>query len=294
METVDAKTIITRNKSTEWFGASYNMNIYRGCCHGCIYCDSRSACYHVDDFETVRAKKNALRLIRDELRRKVRTGVIATGSMSDPYNPFEERELLTRHGLELIDAFGFGVSIATKSDLIARDLDILDMIRGHSPVVVEMTVTTTDDELAAQIEPGAPAPSRRLAAIRKLSEQGIFTGILLMPVLPFIEDNPENITSVFRAAKENGARFVYPMFGMTMREKQREYFYKQLDALFPGMRERYEQRYGNYYVCHSPRTRALGRILLEESSRLGLLTKMPDIISASQLGYENTQLTMDV
>ena len=125
MEYVPAKTIVTRTKSTAWFGIDYNMNIYRGCCHGCIYCDSRSACYQIDHFDTVRAKEDALRIIRDDLRRKVKTGVVGTGAMSDPYNPFEKKEELTRHALQLVDAFGFGAAIATKSDLILRDIDIL-------------------------------------------------------------------------------------------------------------------------------------------------------------------------
>ena len=142
MQTVPAKTIVTRCKSTGWFGYAYNMNIYRGCCHGCIYCDSRSDCYRIDDFDTVRAKENALAVIRDDLRRKVRTGVVGTGAMSDPYNPFEAGELLTRHALELLNAFGFGVGIATKSDLILRDIDILQEIRTQSPVIAKLTVTT--------------------------------------------------------------------------------------------------------------------------------------------------------
>ena len=125
MEYVPAKTIVTKTKNTQWFGTDYNMNIYRGCSHGCIYCDSRSSCYGIDNFDRVRAKQDALRVIRDDLRRKVRKGVIATGAMSDPYNPMEKELLLTRHALELADAFDFGIAVATKSDLITRDIDIL-------------------------------------------------------------------------------------------------------------------------------------------------------------------------
>ena len=125
MEYVPAKHLVLRNKSTEWFGTDHTMNIYKGCCHGCIYCDSRSDCYRVEDFDRVRAKENALAIIRDDLRRKVKPGIIGTGSMSDPYNPFEEELELSRHALELIDAYRFGVGIATKSDLIVRDIDLL-------------------------------------------------------------------------------------------------------------------------------------------------------------------------
>lgn len=133
MEYISAKTIVTKTKDTGWFGIDYNMNIYKGCCHGCIYCDSRSECYQIKDFDRVRAKKDALAVIRDDLRRKVKTGVVGTGAMSDPYNPWEKELLLTRHGLELLDAFGFGAAIATKSTLMMRDAEILESIREHSP-----------------------------------------------------------------------------------------------------------------------------------------------------------------
>ena len=141
MEYIDAKTILTKCKSTEWFGTDYNMNIYRGCCHGCIYCDN------IDNFDKVRAKKDVLPLLRDELKRKVRSGVIGTGAMSDPYNPFEKELQLTRHSLELIDAFNFGISIVTKSALITRDIDILQNIKEHSPVICKLTITAADDSL---------------------------------------------------------------------------------------------------------------------------------------------------
>ena len=185
MEYVPAKTIVTRTKSTAWFGIDYNMNIYRGCCHGCIYCDSRSACYQIDHFDTVRAKEDALRIIRDDLRRKVKTGVVGTGAMSDPYNPFEKKEELTKHALQLVDAFGFGAAIATKSDLILRDIDILSDIKEHSPVLCKITITAAGDGLASKLEPGVCPSSARFEAVKMLSEAGIFTGILLMPVLPF-------------------------------------------------------------------------------------------------------------
>ena len=135
MGTFSVKTILQKNKSTEWFGSEYNMNLYRGCSHGCIYCDSRSDCYHVDDFERVRAKENCLKILRDELQRKVKSGIVGTGAMSDPYNPYEVSEQLTRHSLELIDAYGFGVSVLTKSALIKRDIDIYESIAEHSPVL---------------------------------------------------------------------------------------------------------------------------------------------------------------
>ena len=166
MDYIPAKHILIRNRSTAWFGTDHTVNLYRGCCHGCIYCDSRSDCYGIADFDRVRAKENALPLLRDELARKVRPGFVGLGSMSDPYNPFERELQLTRHALELLDAYGFGAAIATKSDLITRDMDVLRCMRDHVPVLCKLTVTTTDEALAARIEPRAPSPARRLEAVQ--------------------------------------------------------------------------------------------------------------------------------
>lgn len=294
METVAAKTIITRCKSRAWFGTDYNMNIYRGCCHGCIYCDSRSDCYHIERFGIVRAKENALHIIRDELRSKVRTGVVGTGSMSDPYNPYEEREQLTRHALELLDAYGFGVAVTTKSDLIKRDLDVLQGIQEHSPVLCKVTVTTWDDHLASKVEPHAPSPSRRLEAVKALADAGLFTGILLMPVLPYLEDNEDNILEIVRRAAESGARFLYPAFGVTLRQNQREYFLDKLEEAFPEQRlkERYVRRYGSSYECHSPRAKALWQSFAAACDSAGLLYKMQDIVRGYKQGYADRQIRL--
>ena len=184
-------------------------------------------------FQSEWAKKNALFIIRNDLRRKVRSGVVGTGSMSDPYNPFEKDLLLTRHALELIDAFDFGAAIATKSTLLLRDLDILQTIKEHSPVLCKVTITTADDILSKKIEPGVPPSSDRFAMIDTLNQAGIFSGILLMPVLPWLEDSEENIRSLVRQAHEAGARFIYAAFGMTLRENQRNWYYAKLEQLFP-------------------------------------------------------------
>ena len=294
MEYIPAKTIVTKTKNTQWFGTDYNMNIYRGCSHGCIYCDSRSSCYGIDDFDRVRAKQDALRIIRDDLRRKVRTGVVGTGAMSDPYNPIEKELLLTRHGLELLDAFDFGVAIATKSDLITRDIDILQSIREHSPVLCKITITTHDDALAGKLEPNAPSSSQRFEAVRALSDAGIFTGILLMPVLPFLEDTTDNVLTILRKAKECGARFVYPAFGMTLRENQREWYLNKLESLFPeqGLRERYCKQYSNAYNCVSPNAKKLWNVFSRECDNFGILCRMTDIIRMYKMGYEGQQLRL--
>lgn len=287
MLTVPAKTIITRTKSTEWFGCEYNMNIYRGCSHGCIYCDSRSECYGNQDFDTVHMKENALAIIRDDLRRKAKRGVVGTGAMSDPYNPFEKDLELTRHALELLNAYEFGVAIATKSDLITRDIDLISEIKEHSPVLCKLTVTTCDDALAKKVEPNAPSSSQRFAAIKKLADAGIFAGVLLMPVLPYLEDSPENIEGIVNRAADSGARFIYPAFGMTLRQNQRDWYYRELEARFPNekLRERYAKRYGSSYECRCPDASALWKLFSALCDDRGLLYNMKDIVRGYKLGY---------
>lgn len=294
IEYIPAKSILQRTRDSSWFGADYNMNIYRGCSHGCIYCDSRSDCYHNDRFEQVKAKADALRIIRDELARKVKPGVAATGSMSDPYNPFEGSLLLTRHALTLLEAYGFGAAIATKSDLITRDIDILSSIQRTMPVICKLTVTTCDDGLAAKIEPRAPSPGRRLTALEELSKAGLFTGVLMMPVLPFLEDSADNIRAVVNRAADAGARFVYPALGMTCRTGQREFFLRQLESRFPGrdLAARYRRRYASRYYCPVPNARALWDVFQEQCGRRGLLYSMGHIIAASRRGYETPQLSL--
>lgn len=295
MEYISAKTIVTKTKApSKWFGIDYNMNIYKGCCHGCIYCDSRSDCYGVDRFDQVRAKENALEIIRNDLRRKTRRGVVGTGAMSDPYNPFEGKLKLSRHALELCDAFEFGAAIATKSSLLERDIDVLQSIADHSPVLLKITVTTAEDDLAAKIEPRVSRPSDRFGTMKKLSAAGLYTGILLMPVLPFIEDNRDNIGEIIRRAEEAGARFIYPAFGMTLRGNQRVWYYQKLDELFPGegLIEAYQKKYGEYYECISPNAGKLWEYFSEECRKRQIVYRMEDIISQYKRPYKVTQMTL--
>lgn len=293
LKTIPAKTVLQKNKSSEWFGNDYNMNLYRGCSHGCIYCDSRSDCYHVEDFDTVAAKENVLHILRDELRRKIRTGIIGTGAMSDPYNPFEKKELLTRHALELISAYDFGVTVITKSALITRDTDVYKEIAERSPVLCKMTVTTADDKLSKILEPNVSASSERFDALARMSDAGLFTGITMMPILPFIEDTEENIRKIVRRAHECGVKCIYPWFGVTLRANQREYFLNKLDICFPesGLRQRYIKQFGNSYECSSPDYRKLWKIFIEECSQFGIIYEMKSIIAAYKRGYGDMQLS---
>ncbi len=292
MEYIPAKTIVTKNKSTYWLGSEYNMNIYKGCNHGCIYCDSRSDCYQVNNFDTVKVKENALEVIRNDLRRKVKTGVINTGAMSDPYNIFEKELKLTRNALELINAYEFGVSIVTKSDLIVRDIDILKDIKLFMPVLAGMTITCINDDLSKIIEPNVTSSSKRFEAIKKLSDEGIYSGILMMPILPFINDNEENIIGIVRQAKLSGAKFIYPNFGVTLRSNQRHYYYDKLDLFFPKLKEKYIKEYGIRYNCTSKDSKKLYTIFKKECDRLGLLYNMKDIVKQYRLGYLDKQLSL--
>lgn len=290
MENIPAKTIITKSKAPDyWFGLDYNMNIYKGCSHGCIYCDSRSECYRVKDFGTVKPKENALLIIEKELKAKRMKGVVGTGAMTDPYNPLEKKLQLSRDALQLIKKYGFGVGITTKSDLVIRDIDVLTEIKKENDVIVNMTVTAADDDLSKKIEPHVATSGERFAAIKKLSEAGIFAGILLMPVLPFIEDNKENIGGIIRKAKEAGAKYIYAAFGVTQRAGQREYFHKKLDETFPGMKEKYEKTFGDKYNCESPHAKELYTFFKEECLKHGLLYKMADIIKAYKKGPRKIQ-----
>ena len=195
MEFIIAKEILSKIQfdNSHWFGTDYNMNLYRGCCHGCIYCDSRSNCYNIVEFDKVKIKKDCLTILENQLKTKRKTGVIQIGAMSDTYNPFEKKYEITRNALKLIDKYGFGVAIATKSDLILRDIDILKKINEHSPVIIKFTITTFDDDLSKIIEPNVCPTSLRVEALKKLNLEGISTVVWLSPILPFINDTKSNI-----------------------------------------------------------------------------------------------------
>ena len=220
MKYIEAKSIVSSyQRNNSWFGINYNMNIYKGCPHGCIYCDSRSECYGIEEFDAVRAKLNSTAIIRKDLKSKRKKGVVGTGAMSDPYNVFERKYEYTREALKLVDEFGFGIGIATKSSLITRDIDILKRIKTHSPVIIKITITTYDDKLCGKIEPNVSLSSKRFQALKMLSDEGIYAGILLMPILPFINDTEENIVNIVRKAYDNGAKFILLMvWGLHLEE----------------------------------------------------------------------------
>ena len=281
MEFIKTKTILSKVKyGNEWYGIDYNMNLYRGCSHGCIYCDSRSNCYHIENFDIVRGKENALNiLLEQELSKKREKGVIGIGSMSDTYNPLEEVYEITRGALRIISKYGFGVSIDTKSDLILRDLDLLKKINERNNVIVKFTITTPSDELSKIIEPNVCVSSKRLQVIKELSDNGIFVGIIMNPVLPFITDSEEDIRELVKLAYENGAKFIHTFMGMTLRENQRDYYFEKLNQNFVAIKEKYFKYYANKYNCVVPNYKKLYKIFTDECNKYGILYNMNDIIN---------------
>ena len=280
MEFVKAKTILSKVKyGSEWYGVDYNMNLYRGCSHGCIYCDSRSNCYHIDNFDVPKGKENALFILENELSKNKR-GIVGIGSMSDTYNPLEIKYEQTRGALKLISKYGFGVSIDTKSDLILRDLDLLKEINSKNNVIIKFTITTPDDKLSKIIEPNVCVSSKRLETIKILNDNGIFVGIMLNPVLPFITDKEEDIKTLVKLASEYGAKFIHTYMGMTLRENQRDYYFNKLEEHFIGLKSKYIRTYGDKYNCLPQNYKYLYNVFVNECNKYGILYKMDDIIKA--------------
>lgn len=250
------------------------MNLYRGCTHGCIYCDARSDRYRTEDrpFEDVAVKQDALALLEDTLRRKRRACMIGTGSMTDPYLPLERTLGLTRGALALIDRYGFGATLQTKSADVLRDLDLLRSIHAKAKCVVQMTLTTADEALCRQIEPHVSTTQERVAALHALHAAGIPTVVWLSPILPFLNDTEENVRAILAQCAEAGVWGVLCFgMGVTLRAGSRSWFYRNLDRLFPGLKERYVRTYGDRYYLGSPREAALMRLFHETCERYGLV-----------------------
>lgn len=239
--------------------AHNGMNLYRGCQHGCIYCDARSKCYQMDHaFTDIQVKENALQLLEAALRAKRKPCMIGTGAMSDPYIPLEEELGMTRGALELIEKYGFGVAIQTKSHRILRDLELLERIHSRAKAVVQMTLTTFDEDLCRILEPAVSTTAQRVEALKQFQRAGIPTVVWICPILPFLNDTPENLRGILEYCADAGVKGIINFgMGLTLREGNREYFYRQLDKSFPGLKERYIRAYGNAYELPSPHTREL-------------------------------------
>lgn len=272
MHTVDAKGILS---------ARNGMNIYRGCSHGCIYCDSRSKCYQMSHrFEDIEVKANAVQLLEEALKRKRKPCMIGTGAMSDPYIPLEKNLCHMRKCLELIDRYGFGVSVLTKSNLILRDLDLLKSINKKTKAVVQMTLTTYDEKLCKILEPNVSTSYERFKVLEIMRDNGIPTIVWLDPILPFINDTEENIRGILSYCEKARVHGIMCFgMGLTLREGNREYFYKKLDEHFPNLKEKYIYRYGNNYEVTSPKNKELMQILISFCRRLGIMYNIDEIFS---------------
>ena len=264
MHFVQAKGILSQNNG---------MNIYRGCSHGCIYCDSRSKCYgFTHAFEDIEVKENAPELLEQALRSKRHKCMIGTGAMCDPYLPAEKELQLTRKCLELIDRYEYGVTVLTKSNLVLRDLDLLQSIHKKTKAVVQMTLTTYDENLCRKLEPNVSTTRERFEVLMRCKELGIPTLVWMTPILPFINDTRENIEGLLDYCLQAGVQGILVFdVGVTLREGDREYFYHALDRDFPGIRQKYVSTYGNAYDIPSPYSKELMALIQNTCTTNGML-----------------------
>lgn len=278
MHFTEARGILTGGKGR------YGMNIYRGCSHGCIYCDSRSKCYQFTHaFEDIEVKQNAPELLEQALKSKRQKVMIGTGSMSDPYMHCEEKLGLTRRCLEIISRYGFGVAVQTKSDLILRDTDLLEEINRKAKCVVQMTLTTWDAALCGILEPNVCNTQRRVEVLREMRKLGIPTVVWLTPILPYINDTRENILAILEACAEAQVKGIICFdMGLTLREGDREYYYAALDRHFPGLKEKYIRTYGNAYEVPSPDSSKLMDLFRSFCRERGILYRPDDCFGYMQ------------
>lgn len=270
MHYVNAKSILSQKNG---------MNLYRGCSHGCIYCDSRSEIYNMDhDFEDIEVKKNSIELLKRELLKRPKA-MIGTGSMTDPYIPAERHLRYVRRSLELIDRYGFGFTCITKSDLVLRDLDLLKKINEKAKAVVQMTLTTADDDLCRILEPNVCPTSRRVEVLKELDDAGIPTVVWLCPLLPYINDNFENIRAILDHCVEVNVKGIFCFnMGLTLRDGNRQHFYRKLDEHFPGLKERYIEEFGDSYAVGSPNNDELMRYFKKRTSDEGIMNDSYEIL----------------
>lgn len=272
MHYVKAKTILS---------AKNGMNLYRGCLHGCIYCDSRSKCYQMNhDFEDIEVKENCLELLENALKRKRKKCMLGMGSMTDPYIPLEKELLYTRGALNLALKYGFGMTLITKSSLVLRDIDLLKQINEKSKCVVQMTLTTYSDELCKKLEPNVSTTKERFDVLMKLKEEGIPTVVWLTPILPYINDTKSNILGILDYCIKAGVKGIICFdMGLTLREGNKEYFYKNLDKYFPLLKEQYIKKYGDKYIVSSPINKSLMKLFYDTCKKNNIMSSTSEIFN---------------
>lgn len=285
MHKVKAKGILSSGNS---------MNVYRGCSHGCIYCDARSDCYNMEhDFEDIEVKENAPELLEAAIRTRRRRCVIGSGAMCDPYLSAEEELKITRRCLEIIERYRFGAALLTKSDLIMRDIELLDSINRAAGTYVQMTLTTADETLCRIVEPNVCTTARRFEVLCEMRERGIPTVIWFCPILPFINDTAENVSAIVDMAKRAGCIGIISFgIGMTLRSGDREYYYRALDRHFPGLKRRYIETYGSAYELSSPDGGRLWKLFVSECEKAGLEWRSDVLFHRMRQIKESEQLTL--
>lgn len=277
--------------------AKNGMNLYRGCSHGCIYCDSRSSCYNMTHvFEDIEIKENAIELLESSLKHKRKKCMIGTGSMTDPYIPIEMEVESVKKALSLVYQYGFGFTLITKSSRVLRDLNLLKKINEKTKCVVQMTLTTYDETLCKKIEPNVSTTKERFETLKQLCDAGIPTVVWLCPILPFINDTKENIEGILNYCIEAKVYGIICFgMGLTLRNGNREYFYKQLDILFPNIKEKYINTYGNEYVLNSPNNNMLMKLFNQKCEQNGIIhnnNKIFEYLNSFELKQSNTQLSL--
>ncbi len=261
--------------------SSNGMNIYRGCTHGCIYCDARSHCYGMDHiFEDIEVKANVLQLLEDALKKKRKKCMIGTGAMSDPYIHLEENLENTRKCLEIIDKYGFGLAIQTKSNRILRDLELLRSINKKAKCVVQMTLTTYDEELCKIIEPNVSTTKERFEVLKIMRDNKIPTVVWLSPILPYINDTEKNIRGILDYCIEAKVKGIIVFgIGLTLRNGNREYYYKNLDKHFKGLKEKYIREYGNSYEVLSKNHEKLMKIIKDTCQQNNIIFGVKEVFN---------------
>jgi DNA repair photolyase len=287
MHYADYKTILSPKNG---------FNLYRGCTHGCIYCDSRSVCYQMaHDFEDIEVKRDAPAILEDQLRRRRKPCMLSSGAMCDPYLPLEGELKLSRQCLEVIERYGFGVAVLTKSDLVLRDLDLLKAINAKARAVVQMTLTTADEGLCRVLEPGVCSTEDRFRALEVFRDNGIETAVWLCPILPWINDNEENIRGILDyCVRASVKAIMYFGVGMTLRDGDREYYFRKLDEHFPGLKARYIREFGNAYQLPSPNAERLDRVVRDICGRHGIMLGIDNVFKwLAEYPERNRQLTLE-
>ncbi|MEG0504604.1 MAG: radical SAM protein [Raoultibacter sp.] len=285
------RTILNKpsHKPDDWFGIEYIANIYRGCSHACIYCESRSNCYGHKDFDTVQYKPNSDILMSKSLRSKRAAGIIGLGTLADTYNPYEEELGATRKVLKVIGNCRFGVDVCTKSPLITRDIDVLEEISWANSATAKLTITTADDSLAAMIEPHAPPSSARFAALKELSSAGVFNGIMLTPMLPFVTDTAENVEAIVEQAHECGVNFIYTRFGLSIRDGQSIHYMKHVRKIDPQLMR---DTYGVSFFCYSKQIEQLRALFRDICDKAGIIYEMKDILKVIRANQQQEQASL--